>query len=242
MDIIRAELEKNFKFDNFEIVKTFRSRKNSVALVNIEGQPRIIKYYSPEFIDRLDNEYSILKDAIELGVQVPEVYKKSDCAIIMKYIPGKALADTLNSSEYSLDDKRYQVELLANWFVKFHTSFREADRSLLRSDCTLRNFVFDNCIVWGLDFEEAEWGDPTRDLGAVCSSILDTDPMFTDWKFELCQHQIDRYSSAVDWTLNNIETEIARALQDKVRWRPRHAKLLTEMANKIENEGLEALN
>ena len=241
MDIIRAELENILKTDNFEVTTTFRSRKNSVALVKIEGQPRVIKYYSPEFVNRLDNEYSILQEAKGFGIMVPEVYEKSNSVIIMEYIPGEALVDTLNGSETGLKDKQEQVELLTDWFVKFHTGFRKADRSLLRSDCNLRNFIFGNGKIWGLDFEETDWGDPVKDIGAVCAAILDTDPMFTDWKVDLCQIMIDRYRSSVDWTIDKIDQEIAFALKDKIQWRPQHAQVLTEMADKIEHGGIKAI-
>jgi tRNA A-37 threonylcarbamoyl transferase component Bud32 len=201
----------------------------------------VIKYYPPEFIERLDHEYSILKDSRDLDIQVPEVYEKSSTSIIMEYIPGEVLVDTLNRSENSLEDKKKQVELLTNWFLKFHISFRKAGKSLLRSDCTLRNFILGKKLMWGLDFEEAEWGDPARDLGAVCAAILDTDPMFIDWKVDLCENMIDRYRSSVDWNIDDIETEIAAALKDKVQWRPQHADILTKMADKIENDGLNTI-
>jgi tRNA A-37 threonylcarbamoyl transferase component Bud32 len=241
MDVARTELGNILDGSNFEVIETYQSRKNSVTSVRIEGQLRVIKIYSNEFANRLDHEHTILQEAKELGVKVPEVFKKTDTAIIMEYIPGEVLIDTLNSPQIHLNEKRSQVKQLTNWFVKFHTGFKRSDKFLLRSDCNLRNFILGTGSIYGIDFEEATWGVPVQDIGVVCSAILDTDPMFTDWKVDLCRLMIDRYSMRVDWSLDNIEQEIAKALEDKVQWRPQHAKLLTEMAGKIKRDGLSGI-
>jgi aminoglycoside phosphotransferase (APT) family kinase protein len=116
----------------------------------------------------------------------------------------------------------------------------EGERSLQRGDCNLRNFLQKEQI-WGLDFEEAEWGRPEVDLGGVCSSILDSRPMFAPWKVELCSELVETYASSVEWEVKDVHTHIARTLEEKIKFRPKDAILLKEKASIIAEKGFDAI-
>jgi tRNA A-37 threonylcarbamoyl transferase component Bud32 len=224
----------------FHVLRTFRSRKNTVALVEMRGDKRILKLYSQEFAANKDREYFILKQGHEKGLRVPEPYENLEQAIVMEYIEGDNLMDLLNASNISLGVKKRVTGLLGGWLASFHTLFMEGERILLRRDCNLRNFLLTE-VLWGLDFEEAEWGRPEIDLGGVCSSILDSEPMFTSRKADICRELIEKYASTVEWEVMDVHAHIARTLEEKIKWRPKDAKLLREMAAIIAAKGLDAL-
>jgi hypothetical protein len=127
--------------------------------------------------------------------------------------------------------------LLGDWFAQFHNYFKTADQFRIRGDSILRNFLISDHI-WGLDFEESRIGKTIEDIAGMCSSILSTDPMFTDEKFRLCTKFIDSYKSSVKWSLDNLSDEIAYALLEKIQWRPEEEETLRKYAKRIRKQGL----
>lgn len=57
--------------------------------------------------------------------------------------------------------------------------------NLLKNDSNLRNFIFSNQQIYGLDFEEMSYGDPMADIGDICFFLLTNSPSFTEAK-KLC--------------------------------------------------------
>jgi thiamine kinase-like enzyme len=108
---------------------------------------------------------------------------------------------------------------------------------IIRGDSILRNFIVTDRI-WGVDFEESRAGNPTEDIGSICSSILSTDPMFTNEKFLLCKWFIKSYKIYVKWNVNNINNEIANALLERIQWMPEQENLLRDYSKIIRVQGL----
>jgi hypothetical protein len=77
-----------------------------------------------------------------------------------------------------------------------------------------------------------------EDIAGMCSSILSTDPMFTDEKFQLCKTFIESYKKSVKWALDNINDEIAYALLEKIQWRPEEEETLRMYNMRIRERGL----
>jgi hypothetical protein len=50
---------------------------------------------------------------------------------------------------------------------------------MLKSDNNLRNFIYANNTVYGLDFEDCSWGFIEEDIGQVCAYILANRPAFS---------------------------------------------------------------
>ena len=81
-------------------------------------------------------------------------------------------------------------------------------------------------------------GQVVEDIGGMCSSILSTDPMFTQEKFQLCNIFIDTYMKLSPGRILNINNEIAYALLEKIQWRPEDEELLRKYSTKIRENGL----
>ena len=190
-------LKKNSKkYSNIIIQKKFFSKKNTVAYVLYNDKPRILKWFAPGFKNQIDTEFFVLKKgARDLKIKIPDIYELDNLnnVIIMNYINGKNLCDIINDQNENLKIKSKIIIELASWFKKFHSFYSENDNYYIRGDSILRNFIFKDGI-WGLDFEEFRKGDVKNDIADLCSSILTTDPKYTDEKYELCRLFIENYS------------------------------------------------
>jgi tRNA A-37 threonylcarbamoyl transferase component Bud32 len=221
--------------------KRFESKKNTVGYVVLNGQARILKWYVPGLKKNMDTEYSILKKgSLQLLMPLPLEKDTDNHVLVMSYIVGTNVCDIINDKKVSFEEKKQVVERLADWLGRFHATFKSEDGFCIRGDASLRNFILSKDHIYGVDFEEARAGKPVEDVAGMCASILSTDPMFTDEKFQLCQHFLDAYRRGVKWPLDNVNTEISYALLERIQWRPNDEELLRKIATKIRNKGLRA--
>jgi tRNA A-37 threonylcarbamoyl transferase component Bud32 len=228
------------RYEKAIIQKRFPSKKNTVAYVLLNGQPRVLKWYVPGLKQNMEKEHTILKKgASSLSIPSPLEKDQENNVLILSYIPGQNICDYLNDQQTSEEEKEKCVKLLAEWFIQFHTFFKTEQGFQIRGDATLRNFILYKDRIWGVDFEESRIGKPGEDLATFCSSILTTDPMFTEEKFRLCQTFLTTYRNSVNWILQNLNAEIAYALLERIQWRPHDEELLRKHATTIRNKGLQ---
>ena len=227
------------KYKNAIIQEKFKSKKNKVAYVTIDGKPRIIKWFVPGLKRQMKIEYNVLKKGSS-KLKVPSIYKidEKNNVLVMNYISGENLCDLINDEKTTTSEKKRLMVLLTEWFFEFHNHFKIDEQFHIRGDSTLRNFILTDRI-WGVDFEESRIGKVSEDIAGICSSILSTNPMFTSEKFELCKIFIDSYSKLAPGRIANINDEIAYALLEKIQWRPADEDILRKYSKKIREEGLE---
>ena len=209
IDILKKTIQ---KYKNIMIQKKFFSKKNSVAYVILDDKPRIIKWFAPGFKIQMQNEYKILKQASP-SLNMPKIYGKDEKnnIIIMSYIPGKNLCDLINDDNTSFDNKNKLLFELANWLKSFHQHYKSEDEYIIRGDSILRNFIFTDKI-WGVDFEESRFGEIDEDIATICSSILTTDPKYTDEKYLLCKNFLEYYSKSYLLKYKKIRKEISYSI------------------------------
>ena len=219
--------------------KQFKSKKNTVGYVVLNGQARILKWYVPGLKKNMDAEYEILKKgSLELAMPLPLEKDTENYVLVMSYIVGENVCDLINEQRMPFEEKKQVIDLLADWLVKFHRLFKSEEGFRIRGDPSLRNFILSRGRIYGVDFEESRIGKPVEDVAGICGSILSTDPMFTDEKFQLCQLFLDTYRRSAPWALENVNEEIAYALLERIQWRPKDEELLRKVAAKIRSKGL----
>ncbi|NMD32734.1 MAG: aminoglycoside phosphotransferase family protein [Firmicutes bacterium] len=222
----------------FKLLRRLKSKKNRVYLVESKEGHFVLKLYRAPHHRRSVVEHRVLQEACRKGLAVPQpvafIEKK---ALLMEYIPGENLCDLLN--------RRCLVEYadkLADWYGSFHRCFScPGGEFLIKGDSILRNFIVRaDGSLYGVDFEETAPGDPARDIGQICASILDTDPMFTPAKAALCRQLMTRYGRITGQ--GNLEfrltEQVALALRETSRHRPRQRRYLLRQAELLEQEGL----
>ncbi|MCX6663548.1 MAG: hypothetical protein NTZ75_04805 [Euryarchaeota archaeon] len=236
---IQDLIENVEKYKNVLLQKRFESKKNTVGYVVYNGQPRILKWFVPGLKQNMDLEYSILKKGFsDLTMPSPLEKDAENNVLVMSYIMGENVCDIVNDPRTVLEKKEKVVHLLADWFVHFHTFFKSDDGFRLRGDAILKNFILSRGRIWGVDFEESRIGRSGEDLATLCVSLLSTDPMFTDEKFELCQIFLDTYRKSVKWDVEQLNADISYALLERIQWRPNDEEILRKYATKIRNKGL----
>ena len=137
------------------------------------------------------HETSVLKTAQEHQIPVPHIIGTTSDVLVLEYITGPNLCDLITENP----DPKYG-QLLASWLAKYHNAFRRNDtQTLIKGDTRIRNFLYHNDHLVGVDFEESHIGPYFEDLAVACASILDTDPLFTKEKLQLCHVVVETYAS-----------------------------------------------
>lgn len=239
MKDIQELIDNAERYKTVLLQKRFEGKKNTVAYVISEGHPQILKWFVPGLRQNLDIEYGVLKKGFsDVPMPFPITKDTENNVLVMSYIMGKNICDIINDLGVTLEEKEKLVHLLVDWFVRFHAFFKTEDGFRIRGDATLRNFILSKNQVWGVDFEESRIGTPSEDIATLCVSLLSTDPMFTDEKFQLCQYFLDWYRKSARWNIENINAEIAYAMLERIQWRPKDEELLRKYASKIRERGL----
>ena len=233
------ELVQNIKkYKKAVIHDKLKSKKNAVAYVTIKEKPRVLKWFVPGLKTQMKNEYDVLKKGSS-KLNIPSIYEmdEKNNVLVMNYITGENLCDLINDKKTSKNEKKILMNLLAEWFFKFHNHYKKDDQFRIRGDPTLRNFIFTDRI-WGVDFEESRMGKVVEDIAGMCSSILSTDPMFTTEKFQLCKIFIDSYVKLAPGRIVNVNDEISYSLLEKIQWRPDDEETLRKYSKAIRENGL----
>jgi len=233
------ELTNNIKKYKKAIIQhDFKSKKNTVAYVTLNGKPRVLKWFVPGFKRQMITEHSILKKGSS-KLNIPSIYEMDEInnVLVTSYIIGENLCDIINDQNTTINEKQRLMILLAEWFNDFHNYFKTDDGFRIRGDSNLRNFILTDRI-WGVDFEESRPGKVIEDIASMCASILTTDPMFTSEKFKLCKIFIEQYAELAPGRIKNTNDEISYALLEKIQWRPDDEEILRKYSKKIKENGL----
>jgi tRNA A-37 threonylcarbamoyl transferase component Bud32 len=212
MKDIEELIKNNKKYENILIQKKFYSKKNTVSYVIMNNKPRILKWFAPGFIKRMQNEYNILNKGV-LELSIPKIYEidEENNILIMSYIPGKNVCDIINNENESYGYKTKIIFKLANWLKNFHEYYKSDNKYLIHGDSNLRNYIFTDKL-WGVDFEESRIGKVEEDIANICTSLITTDPMYTDEKYRLSKKFLYSYSKSYILNFERIRNEISYSL------------------------------
>ncbi|WP_455392925.1 hypothetical protein [[Eubacterium] cellulosolvens] len=227
--VFKKNAQVHFGDKNFKILNKFDSKKNQVYFCTTENYAHqkncVLKIYSPEFKHQCKTELQTLQQLLLLGIQAPKILDNFDDIIILEFIPGNTVLQTIDSALGNNNSTPPQpgTELkqifksIGEWFAELHFKTWDSEpmqqkTALLKGDCVLKNFIIHPTTgaIWGLDFEESRFGGPVIDLGAFCSATLTVKPMFSKLNFELCENYINSYLQYLSYLIQqkNIEKGI----------------------------------
>ncbi len=221
----------------WEEIENFKSKKNTVKKIEYKGDYYVLKKYDPEFLEGLEIERDILERCDEKGIPVPKIKSYKDDRLILGYISGDNCKGLYDKTE----DGRVKKKILSNiasWLSKFHKEFEFKKR---RGDSILANFIMKKDKVYGIDFEESEDGDPFRDVGDLCTSILRLRPAFTKNRFEQINFFIDRYFSDAPVPRKDLTEPVTLSLLHYSKYSSM-GELMKEWAQKIRSNGLTSIS
>ena len=174
-----------------EVLKCYTSKRNQVYLVKLHAgsgdRLAVMKKYREEHRLLLDTEYENMKRLKKEGILVPEIIYKGSDSLVMEHVQGDLAADLAEK----LDTGDW-IDGLALWMAKLHR-VREGSSSLLKRDVNLRNFIYSNGKIYGLDFESTGHGDGRTDLGNLCFFLLTNSPSFKREKYMMTRQLLCSY-------------------------------------------------
>jgi len=206
----------------YEKVKRFFSRKNNTWLVTAGEREYVLKEY---VMGDPGKEWEILVKCHKEGVKAPEPIGIDERGLLMEYLRGEPLSD-----RGSLSDM--QCVGLARWMHSFHTALP----GMKRGDPMLRNFVEHYGVIYGMDFEEAEEGDPLEDVSMLCASILSEDPIFERSKRDCVMLILREYSRLLgrdveERCIGLIRSDLFKIYDRWINYRGKREDLLIQWAS-----------
>ncbi len=201
------------------------SRRNTVFFIKSEvfnSNSCIVKFYSepnPELKSYI--EYENLRKLNNQGIKVPQIRSSHSGYNVMEYIPGLLISDLA----YSFNIGPW-IEKLAYWMFQIHSihehNHENINNSFLKGDCNLRNFIYYQNEIYGLDFEENSYGDPREDLSEICYFILDNQVNSPE-KIFMAQRFLKSYEKFSGQKINNLDYFLRKsslsAEKRKKKWR-----------------------
>lgn len=192
-------------------LERLKSRKNIVVRLEIMKTKQTIplEVVAKMFVvNNFDIELRILRSSWEKSLTVPEVIDARNGVILMDYVTGEPFVDVLNRTFEPL-----LVEILAEWYYKFHTA-----HDMIKGDPRLRNFIYNNDRVFGVDYEESRPDTWILDIGGTAASILDTDPIYDVRKQKLCWTLLETYLDLIGEKITSeIESEFNETVADTLK-------------------------
>jgi tRNA A-37 threonylcarbamoyl transferase component Bud32 len=185
-----------------EMLERFNSKRNQVYKVKIHTSTSavlaVMKKYREEETGALAEEYDNLEMLKKSGLSVPEVIYKDKDSLFLEYIEGSTVNDLVENL-----DTGHWVEELSRWLYELHRISR-GSYGLLKGDVNLRNFVYSNNRIYGLDFEKLSTGDSRIDLGNMCFFILTNYPSFTREKHIMIRRFLNEYEKCLGRKLEEM--------------------------------------
>jgi len=206
------------------VVRRFESKKNVVLQLRIEGKRKAAQtnMVAKLFVtDRFEIELQLLNACHERGPDVPEVLAGKEGVILMSFISGELLVEAINRTFDS-----GLIDTLVAWYYEYHTLHK-----LTKGDPKLKNFIYNDGVIFGIDFEESRPGDWMLDIGGIAASLLDTTPVFDKRKRILAWHLLEQYLRLRNETRNHdidhtfLQT-VSSALKETAHWRKDNSLLL----------------
>jgi tRNA A-37 threonylcarbamoyl transferase component Bud32 len=199
---------------SLESVERLKSKKNIVVHLKIQAGKPIDAVAKLFVVDKFDIELRILKSSWKKGLAVPMVIKADKGVILMDFISGNLLVDTLNQSF-----RPEFVDMLAEWYYNYHSA-----HDMIKGDPRLRNFIHHNGQIYGVDFEESRSDDWMIDIGGTAASLLDTNPIFDVRKRRLCWRFLDQYlflkkQKRTEEINQNFIATVADTMKQTSEWR-----------------------
>lgn len=129
-------------------IEKFRSKKNSVYLVEKQGQRLIKKVYdSAQSLEIERKELALLA-----GLRVPEIVRSERNTLYLSYIEGALLLDEFLNR--STNDLPQLAKSLADFLLAYYRR-----RGAGIADANFRNFIIKDGECYGIDFDEPPQGD-----------------------------------------------------------------------------------
>ena len=173
------------------------SRQNKVYKIEVDGEIIIEKDFSG--FDRLRRELEIRKALEDAGHNVPSLIKTDGMKVYYEFLQDDTLLTLLENE--CIEEA---AEKLALWLSRFYEiTQKEYGGKMILGDIHLRNFIYHNDEIFGLDFEECMPGEIEQDIARLCAYIVTYSEPFSDYKILVAA---SFFNAICDLTAVNTDT------------------------------------
>lgn len=189
-----------------ETVKTFKSKRNRVSLIDTERGLLVEKVY-PDSGNAAKEAgiYDLLRGH---ALKTPQLIKAEEGRLLLSYLQGTDFVRLLEQQEETKPDYA-PWDKLVDWILAFYKA-----TGFALTDVNLRNFLYDSESgeVFGLDFEECGPGETREMIAGLCAYILLYDPPYTSVKKQIVQH-VQKYGAEILCMSAGLEERTERAVK-----------------------------
>lgn len=183
----------------------YKSRRNSVSLVQTDAGRFVIKTFSEEESFQKESQiYSLLQDK---ALPCAKVIKAENKTLVLSELPGQTLVECLEQQERTGVPVWEVWEKLVAWLTAFqqHTGF-------VMPDVNLRNFLYDEKTktLYGLDFEECSRCSMVIPAASVAAFIRTYKPENTPLKQEISNYVLKLFAQNCEMEVEDLFLESAR--------------------------------
>lgn len=194
------------------IMQNYEANDENIKKERGESKIAIMKKYNFDSMAILEREYTNIKMLQKFGIFIPEIIYKNHDSLFLEYIPGELIGDLVEKQ--IIGD---WIDKFALWMANFH-NISSKTGNLLKMDVNLRNFIYSNGQVYGLDFEEIGFGDARIDLGNICFFILTNKPSFTKEKHMIMRRFLKSYEKHSGLKLKEMDKYLLQSKKEaKIR-------------------------
>ncbi|MBR2743622.1 MAG: hypothetical protein IKD89_08570 [Clostridia bacterium] len=166
--------------------EAYPSRHNEIYMACALNPDCMLIEYMLKSPRDIEFEAKMLTFLYENGVKVPKIMARDDKTLMIEYLRGGTLVDTLADCEKNGGDFTEAASALRDWLVSFHkvcAGFPDA-KITSAGDLSLTNFTLAPAgVVYGYDFENGDYtGSFEDDLHTLAAEILLCDKCSAEFK------------------------------------------------------------
>lgn len=195
-----------------QIIRKYKSRRNSVALAQTDAGRFVIKTFTEE--ESFQKELHLYRLLQDKQLPCAKVIEAGNKTLVLSELPGQNLVECLQQQEQMGKPVWDVWEKLVAWLTAFarHTGF-------VMTDVNLRNFLYDekNQILYAVDFEECSVGSMVISGARIAAFIRTYKPENTLLKQQISQYVLNLFARScnleVDVLLRESERQEAKILE-----------------------------
>lgn len=186
------------------------SKKNQVYRIIEDGKRYIEKIFSDT--ERMENEVQILKVLKKQGCNVPEILGICENRLLLEDLGEVTLLDWYESKENEdSTDYTEMIEKLSKWMKCFYSiTHNYYNKSIILFDVNFRNFLVKDDEIYGIDFEESQFGNLETDAGKLAAFSMTYNPAMSEWKLSFVEEMV----KVLSWELE-LKRELVMEEREK---------------------------
>ncbi len=178
--------------------RDFISKKNKVFLAQNDNDVFVVKeFFSKESLLDEVNVHNMIFNKLS----TPRILEIDENIVFYEYIKGETFLALLENE--NLNEEK--IILLLKWLFEFYNITK-----LILKDAHLRNFIYNENKVYGIDFETVKQGEIKEDIANLVVFILTYNPSFTNYKILTAKILLKNAIKLFSLDKNELKEEIIK--------------------------------